>query len=127
MQTLPSAPGLFYLLNKSNEIIYISKGLNIRKNVISLITKAGNKKSLKLREETDDVRCEATGSMVMASILEYFELQKHQPRYNKKNIKAFQPGKTFKNFNGYMVLRGRTNDEETFIKITKAKLQDSLM
>ena len=117
MQALPPTPGLFYLLNKSDEIIYLSKCINIRKNVISLLTKSGNKKSLRLREETNDVRFEPTGSVLLATILEYFELIKHQPSFNKKNIKAFQPGSFFKNFNGYVVLRGRTNDEETFIRM----------
>src|SRR5436190_19475496 len=84
MQKLPSTPGLFYLLNKNDEIIYLGKGLNIRRCILQIVTKSNNKKSFKLREELHDIRTEETGSILLAGIMEYYELKKHKPAFNKR-------------------------------------------
>ncbi len=117
MQKLPSTPGIFYFLNQKDEIIYLGKGLNIRKCVLQIVTKSTNKKSFKMREELHDIRFEETGSVVLATILEYFELKKHKPPFNKKHEKLFQAGFTLYRNSGYLVLRGRSYDEEAFIKL----------
>jgi DNA polymerase III subunit epsilon len=121
MAGLPSRPGIFYLLNRHNEIIYVGKGPNIRKGVLQMVTKTRHKKSFPLREELTDIRFEETGCELMASILEYYEWKKLSPRYNRKHPKPYHRVKHY-NGNGYLVLRGRRTDEETFIQINEGSV-----
>ena len=117
MAALPSRPGIFYLINCNDEIIYIGKGNSIRKNIITLLTKNRNKKALRLREELHDIRFEKTGNEVMAAVMEYSEWKKHLPAFNRKQWKPY-PSKLRSNFtDGYAVFRGRSDDEDTIIKM----------
>ena len=117
MQTLSVKPGLFYFLNKANETIYLGKGLNIRKAVLSTITKSTNKKSMRLRQELADIRFEETGNYTLASILELYELKKYKPDFNKTHDKLAFPRQKQNMLNGFLVLKGRKVDEEVFIRL----------
>ena len=117
MQTLSVKPGIYYFLNKNNKIIYIGKGLNIRKAVLNTITNSTNKKSMRLRQELSEIRFEETGNYTLASILELYELKKHKPDFNKKHDKIAFPRQKQNMINGFLVLKGRKVDEEVFIRL----------
>jgi DNA polymerase-3 subunit epsilon len=121
MNTLPTTAGLFYFLDKNNEILFIGRGNNIRKSVITFITKTRHKKSFRIREELHDIRFEETGTEVLAAILEYYEWKKYQPRYNSRQQRQSYHYNRFKN-DAYVFFRGRTEDEEVVVRLGEGRV-----
>ncbi len=121
MNTLPTKAGLYYFLNKNDEILYIGRGTNIRKSIITFITKTRHKKSFKIREELHDIRFEETGTEVLAAILEYYEWKRHMPRYNSRLPRQPHLHRQFTG-SGYAVFRGRADNEEVFIRINNGQV-----
>ncbi|MEP7265301.1 MAG: exonuclease domain-containing protein [Bacteroidota bacterium] len=121
MSTLPTRAGLFYFLDKNEEILFIGRGSNIRKSIVTFITKTRHKKSFRIREELHDIRFEETGTEVLAAILEYYEWKKYQPRYNSRQTR--QPH-LHRNYSGsaYIVFKGRNDEEEVFIRLTNGQV-----
>jgi len=118
MNKLPTKPGIFYFMDKSDEVLFIGRGNNIRKSVVTFITKTRHKKSFRIREELSDIRFEETGSEVLAAILEFYEYKKYQPKYNNRHSKM-PYFRTPNKMTGYVIFKGRHEEEEVFIKLEK--------
>jgi DNA polymerase III subunit epsilon len=121
MSKLPSRAGLFYFVDINDEILYIGRGHNIRKSIINFLMKTRHKKIFRIREELHDIRFEETGTDVLAAILEYYEWKKHQPRYNHKHSRPPHYHRFFGE-NAYVVFKGRTDDEEVVMRLTKGQV-----
>ncbi len=83
LEDLPNATGVFYIYNKDNEIIYISKSKNIKRRVTQLFT-SSNGKSKAIQKQVAKVKFEKTGSQLIAILKEYIEVRKHKPQLNGK-------------------------------------------
>ncbi|QCX00248.1 exonuclease [Aggregatimonas sangjinii] len=81
VDTLPSETGVYYMLNKDGEIIFIGKSSNIKKRVNQHFTKEGSRQR-KLQKETKKVRFERTGSELVSALKEYAELRRNKPLFN---------------------------------------------
>lgn len=79
---LPESTGIYYFLNRDEEILYIGKSKNIRQRAISHFN-SDEKKIKQLLNETYNIRFEETGSELIALLMESEEIKKHKPRYNK--------------------------------------------
>ncbi len=83
VEDLPEDTGVFYLHDKDGKILFLSKGRNLRKRVIELLTKdLANGRYDALRNAITDITYEVTGSELIAQLLETEETIKHQPSYN---------------------------------------------
>lgn len=82
LNKLPEECGVYYFLNKENEIIYVGKSTNIYNRAQSHFT-TNTKKSSKMLNDLYNVDFVLTGSELIALILESEEIKKHKPKYNK--------------------------------------------
>lgn len=84
LNKLPEACGVYYFLNRTGGIIYIGKSNNAYQRAISHFN-TGTKKSREMLHELHDVDFVATGSELIALLLESEEIKKHQPVYNRRH------------------------------------------
>lgn len=83
VDSLPSQTGVYYMLNKDGEIIFIGKSRNVKKKVNQHFTNIGPK-ARKLQKETKDVSYDSTGNELIAILKEREEIIKNNPAYNAK-------------------------------------------
>lgn len=83
LNKLPEECGVYYFLNKSNEIIYIGKSNNMYQRAQSHFN-SDLKKSKKMLNDVFNVDFVITGSEMIALLLESEEIKKHKPKYNRQ-------------------------------------------
>ncbi|MBB6460963.1 exonuclease domain-containing protein [Flammeovirga kamogawensis] len=83
IDSLPDETGVYYLYNKDKDLIYIGKSKNIRKRVLQHLSNKTTPRAIKMADEVRDVTFEATGSELVALLLESDEIKKHLPKYNR--------------------------------------------
>ncbi len=84
LNKIPEACGVYYFLNKEQEIIYIGKSINMYNRAISHFN-SDVKKGKKMLNDLYNVRFTETGSELIAILLEAEEIKKHKPLYNRKS------------------------------------------
>ena len=84
LKNLPGKPGVYLLKNRRGKIIYVGKAKRLRHRVRSYFTTQadGNSKTLRMRDEVDDIDFFITENEVKALILEETLIKKHKPRFN---------------------------------------------
>ncbi len=82
LNKIPEECGVYYFLNKEREIIYIGKSTNMYNRAMSHFN-TDVKKNKKMLYELTNVDFVATGSELIALLLESEEIKKHKPRYNR--------------------------------------------
>jgi DNA polymerase III subunit epsilon len=82
LKKLPEACGVYYFLNKDQEIIYIGKSTNIYQRAIGHFNTA-EKKGKRMLNDLYNVDFVLTGSELIALLLEAEEIKKHKPKYNR--------------------------------------------
>jgi excinuclease ABC subunit C len=91
INNLPQKPGIYFLKNKKNEIIYIGKARSLRNRVRSYFQPTPDPKIKNILSETADVDFILTESEKEASFLENNFIQQYQPKFNLrlKDDKSF--------------------------------------
>ncbi len=81
---LPEGPGVYHMLNKDGQLLYIGKAKNIRRRVTSYFTNSAghSDKVLDLIRNIHDVNYEQTGSELEASLREAELIRTLKPPYN---------------------------------------------
>lgn len=74
--------GVYYFLNKEQEIIYIGKSVNMYNRALSHFNSKENK-SKKMLNDLCNVDFVETGSELVALLHEAEEIKKHKPKYNR--------------------------------------------
>ena len=118
-KSLPNSPGVYFFLG-GKKFLYIGKATNLRDRVksyfsIDLVETRGPS-LVKMLAEATGVRCEKTGSVLEALILEARLIKKHQPRYNTKDKsdKSFYfVVVTKENFPRVLLMRGKELADST--------------
>lgn len=82
LQSLPETPGVYYLHNSYNKVVYVGKSKNIKKRVMQHFSKS-TEKAAKMAQQVADITYEETGSELIALLLESFEIKALQPEINK--------------------------------------------
>lgn len=82
LKKLPEECGVYYFLNKDQEIIYVGKSTNMYQRAIAHFNSKENK-SKKLLNDLYNVDFTVTGSELVALLLESSEIKKHKPIYNR--------------------------------------------
>ncbi|MDQ3239084.1 MAG: exonuclease domain-containing protein [bacterium] len=93
IDALPYAPGVYFMKNKDNQIIYVGKSKCLQKRVRSYFY-SSDKKTRKLEKLIDSVTAiehTATGSELSALLLESKKIKEHLPIYNTmiRNYKSY--------------------------------------
>lgn len=84
LNKIPESCGVYYFLNKEQEIIYIGKSVNMYNRAISHFN-SDAKKGKKMLNDLYNVHFVETGSELIAILLEAEEIKKHKPLYNRKS------------------------------------------
>jgi DNA polymerase-3 subunit epsilon len=82
LKKLPEECGVYYFLNREQQIIYIGKSTNMYQRAVSHFN-TKEKKGVKMLAELYNVDFVLTGSELIALLLESEEIKKHKPRYNR--------------------------------------------
>lgn len=83
VEDLPEDTGVFTFLDKDGKVLFLSKGRNLRKRIIEVLTKdLADQKYEPLRTAVADISYDVTGSELVAQLLETEEIIKQQPVYN---------------------------------------------
>jgi DNA polymerase-3 subunit epsilon len=82
LNKLPETCGVYYFLNKEQEIIYIGKSVNMYNRAVSHFNSKENK-SKKMLNDLYNVDFVETGSELVALLHEAEEIKKHKPKYNR--------------------------------------------
>ncbi len=107
VEGLPKAAGVYYFYNKSGELIYVGKSINIHDRVLSHLNNNLHKKAVRMKNDIAEVHFELTGNELVALLLESAEIKKHQPIYNRAQRRTyFNYGLySFTDENGYINLK----------------------
>ncbi|SFZ95070.1 DNA polymerase-3 subunit epsilon [Flaviramulus basaltis] len=81
-EQLPNATGVYYFKDKKGHIIYVGKGKDIKKRVLSHFY-SKTEKELNLSRETADVDFELSGSETIALLMENAAIKHYFPKYNQ--------------------------------------------
>ena len=79
---LPEDVGVYYLLNRDGDMIYIGKSINIRKRVLDHLLRPTSKRALEMVSQVADIGYELTGSELIALIVEADAIKENLPRFN---------------------------------------------
>jgi DNA polymerase-3 subunit epsilon len=83
LDKLPEECGVYYFLNKEQQIIYIGKSTNLYNRAVSHFN-TDRKISKKMLNDLYNVDFVLTGSELIALLLESQEIKKHKPKYNRQ-------------------------------------------
>ncbi len=103
LHSLPEACGVYYFHNEAGDVIYVGKGLNIKKRIAQHFTDQ-TEKAAKLQAQVDDVSWEVTGSELVALLKESHEIKLMRPPINRAQKVREYPFviHTFENQAGYI-------------------------
>lgn len=83
LKNLTSHPGIYQMINQSEEIIYVGKAKNLKKRVSSYFQKQNHApKTRVMVSQISDIQVVVTGNENEALILENQLIKKFRPRYN---------------------------------------------
>jgi DNA polymerase III subunit epsilon len=85
LKKLPEECGVYYFLDRDQNIIYIGKSINMYNRALSHFNNR-EKKSRKMLNELINVDFVLTGSEAIALLLESEEIKKHKPKYNRSRV-----------------------------------------
>ena len=80
---LPNDTGVYYFYNARRELIYIGKSVDIRSRVLSHFANHTTSRALDMKQQIAHIRCETTGSELVALLKESEEIKLHKPPYNR--------------------------------------------
>jgi DNA polymerase-3 subunit epsilon len=127
---LPESAGVYYLYNDQKEVIYVGKSKDIKSRIMTHLSGANTKTSIKMRKEIADVSYELTGNELIALLLESEEIKKLKPVYNRLQRRTLRNYGiySFINENGYLSFEicetnsRDQNPENTYESIEYARL-----
>jgi DNA polymerase-3 subunit epsilon len=89
IKDLPSEAGVYYFYDKSKELIYVGKSINIHDRVLSHLNNNLHKKAIKMKSMIADVGYQKTGSELIALLLESDEIKRNQPIFNQSQKRTY--------------------------------------
>ncbi len=106
-ENLPHATGVYYFYNRSGELIYVGKSVDIHSRVMSHLNNNKDKRAVDMKNNLAEIDYTLTGSELVALLLESAEIKKRQPLYNRAQRRTyFNYGLySFTDDNGYTNLR----------------------
>lgn len=84
LYSLPDAPGVYYFLNKNNEIIYIGKAKSLKDRVRSYFASTVTGKTKRIVRQAAKIKTEVTNSELTALLLEAESIKLINPRHNSQ-------------------------------------------
>jgi len=82
--SLPHSPGIYKMLNKKGEVLYVGKATSLKSRVNSYFTgrKGKDSRKLEMATQTHDIAFIECGSALEAALMETDEIKRDNPPYN---------------------------------------------
>lgn len=87
---LPESCGVYYLHNKSGDVVYVGKSINIKKRIADHFADQTDK-GRRLQQHVADISFEETGSELIALLLESHEIKRLRPTINRAQRRSKFP------------------------------------
>lgn len=103
---LPNDTGVYYFYNTSRQLIYIGKSVDIRSRVLSHFANHTTTRALEMKQQIAHIRCETTGSELVALLKESEEIKLYKPPFNRAQRRSVYRAGVFsgKDEEGYLKL-----------------------
>jgi DNA polymerase-3 subunit epsilon len=82
LHDFPESPGVYYMYNRYNRVIYVGKSINIKKRIMQHFGDT-SRKTDRMIQEVKDIDFVETGHELLAIILESYEIKALHPEINK--------------------------------------------
>lgn len=84
LNSVPDAPGIYYFLNRKNEIIYVGKAKSLRERMKSYFSVSAQRKPKKIVKQASHLKVEITNSELTALLLEAELIKRISPKHNQQ-------------------------------------------
>jgi DNA polymerase-3 subunit epsilon len=84
LYSLPDSPGVYYFLNKKNEVIYVGKAKSLKHRVRSYFATTAARKPKKIVKQAAKIKTEITNSELTALLLEAESIKVINPKHNRQ-------------------------------------------
>ena len=84
LYSLPDSPGVYYFLNKKNEVIYVGKAKSLKDRVRSYFAATATGKPKRIVKQAAKIKTEITNSELTALLLEAESIKVINPRHNRQ-------------------------------------------
>ncbi len=84
VSSLPNAPGIYYFLNKKNEIIYVGKAKSLGERIKTYFAPTASKKAKKIIRQASKLKTEITNSELTALLTEAETIKLINPKHNSQ-------------------------------------------
>ena len=84
VSSLPNAPGIYYFLNKKNEIIYVGKAKALGERIKTYFSPTASKKVKKIVRQASKLKTEITNSELTALLTEAETIKLFNPKHNSQ-------------------------------------------
>ena len=81
--TLPESTGVYYFHDEEGRVIYVGKSRNIHSRILSHFSNQSNEKAITMKAKVAAISFKATGSELLALLLESDEIKKLKPLFNR--------------------------------------------
>jgi DNA polymerase-3 subunit epsilon len=82
--SIPQSPGVYYFLNKKNQVIYVGKAKSLRDRVHSYFSNSATAKTKKIVRQAVKLKTEVTNSELTALLLEAETIKRINPIHNSQ-------------------------------------------
>jgi excinuclease ABC subunit C len=115
-KSTPKTPGIYQMLNKEEEIMYIGKAKNLRNRILQYFqdSKAHSPKTKKMIEQIADLKYIETNSELEAIILETNLIKQHRPKYNI----------LMRDDKNYVYIKVTTNEDFPKVEVVRRVMED---
>jgi DNA polymerase-3 subunit epsilon len=82
LHNFPESPGVYYMYNRYNRVLYVGKSINIKKRMMQHFGD-NTRKTDRMLQEVKDIDYVETGHELLAIIFESYEIKNLHPEINK--------------------------------------------
>lgn len=128
-ENLPGAPGVYYLWDKHEQLLYIGKAKNIKKRVRQHFdVKSSRTKEFAFKNNIAQITFQKTGNELAALLLEAHEIKARSPLFNRALRRKYFPWALIPYYDDAEVLNFRpakVNEDEAPIRCGSKRIAES--
>lgn len=84
VKKFPDSPGVYFMIGKNRNVLYIGKASSLRRRVLSYFQRPQEDRIEKMLSQVEKIQTQKTDSVIEALILENNLIKKYKPKYNIK-------------------------------------------
>ncbi len=123
LRTIPQKPGVYRIINKGGEVIYVGKAKNLKVRIGSYFWNTADRlqKIADLLSNVYTIEYEVVGSELAAMLSEYRLIKQYQPKINQQ-FEVHERAATYGNLKNFILLSPSLNEESVELFFVKEEL-----